>query len=324
VRRSTPLAIVLATLALACSASGSRPAVLLPRDHFGHASSSIEWWYFTALVHDRAGTPYSVFFTLFSSGGILVPVSQVLDLKTGQRLGHSEQAAPGAVAGTALDAKAGQARLRFLPAAHSWRFSVTTAPYALSLTARPLKPYVLHGGGSGLIQQAAAGPSHYYSATRMRAAGTLRAGGRTFAVSGESWFDHQWGNFRDDPRAFDWNWFSCRFDDGSELMLYEFRDRRTGRPLPRYATGTFVARNGRTRTVRSFSATPGQRALTAAGRRWTLDWRLRVPVLSLSEKLSASVADQLVRNTLVPTFWEGAAAASGSRTGTCFVELSYR
>ena len=50
-------------------------------------------------------------------------------------------------------------------------------------------------------------------------------------------------NYLNDPRAFDWDWFSCRFEDHSELMLYQFRDRRTSRPLARFKYGTFVARN---------------------------------------------------------------------------------
>jgi hypothetical protein len=36
------------------------------------------------------------------------------------------------------------------------------------------------------------------------------------------------------------------------------------------------------------------------------------------------VRDQLVRSTFVPTFWEGAARATGTRAGTCSVEISYR
>jgi len=49
-----------------------------------------------------------------------------------------------------------------------------------------------------------------------------------------------------------------------------------------------------------------------------------VPRLKLTEDLRSLLRDQLVRNTIVPTFWEGVAHATGSRTGTCFVELSYR
>jgi hypothetical protein len=44
----------------------------------------------------------------------------------------------------------------------------------------------------------------------------------------------------------------------------------------------------------------------------------------LSETVTALFADQLVRNAILPTFWEGAAEAKGTHTGPCFVEISYR
>ena len=251
-------------------------------------------------------------------------MSQVVDLRTGEVVGHSEEVAFASPGVSSLDVTAGHARLGFSPATNSWRFAVSTPGYAVTLRQEPTKPYALHGGGTGLIRQSFAGASHYYSSTRMRATGTLRVGRRTVALTGESWLDHQWGNFRDDPRAYNWDWFSCRYDDGSELMLYQFRDRTTGAPLVRFRNGTFVARDGRTTGVTSFSAVHGPRALVAAGRRWPLDWRLSVPALGLADTVRAIVPDQLVRNSVVPTFWEGASNATGTRAGTCFVELSYR
>jgi predicted secreted hydrolase len=311
-----------ATLAL-----GPPPAnvqVHFPRDHFGHPSSSIEWWYFTALARDRSGTPYSVFFTLFSSRGGFVPVAQVRNLETGALVGHSEQLALGEVSTSAVDVKAGKARLRYRPGSGTWSFSAAGPGFGVSLDQHPDKPYALHGNGTGLIEQSLGGSSHYYSSTRMDATGTLRIGTRSIRLSGESWLDHQWGDYRDDPRAFNWDWFSCRFDDGSEVMLYQFRDRASGRPLARFRNGTYVAKDGRTTAVTAFQARRGERALHAAGREWPLDWQLDIPKLKLSENLHSVVRDQLVRNTVVPTFWEGVARATGTRAGNCFVELSYR
>ncbi|TML88719.1 MAG: lipocalin family protein [Actinobacteria bacterium] len=100
---------------------------------------------------------------------------------------------------------------------------------------------------------------------------------------------------------------------GLVLVPLRRRDGADALPVPRPgATG-----------VTSFDITAGPRTLDAAGHSWPLDWTLNVPSLSLSESLSAIVPDQLVRNTIIPTFWEGASTATGSRTGTCFVELSY-
>jgi predicted secreted hydrolase len=317
----------LAAFAVACvvvaSAAAGRPAVQFPRDHFAHPAASIEWWYFTALAHDNAGTPYSVFFTLFSSRGTLVPVAEVRNLKTGALVGHSERLALGRVGSSSVDVTTGGARLRYDARSDVWVFSASAPGFSVSLRQHPEKPYVLHGG-SGLIRQSLAGVSHYYSATRMRAAGTLRTHGNRLGLSGESWFDHQWGSYRNDPRAFNWDWFSCRFDDDSELMLYQFRDRSTGLALKRLGNGTYVPRRGRPIEITNFRVQPGRLTLDAAGHRWPLDWQLRVPRLDLSENLRSLVPDQLVRNRLLPTFWEGAARATGGRTGTCFVELSYR
>lgn len=317
---------VVVCLAVSASAAGAggKPQVRFPRDHFGHPGASIEWWYFTALVRDPAGVRYSVFFTLFSSQGALVPVAEVRDLETGKLVGHSERLAAGRVGVSALEESLAGSRLRYRSASNTWRFSVSGPGLQVSLSQRPEKPYALHGDGTGVIRQSLAGVSHYYSATRMRASGTLRVGGKTVAIRGESWFDHQWGDYRNDPRAFNWDWFSCRFDDRTELMLYQFLDRKTGRPLAGFANGTFVRPDGRTVAIHGFEASHGSRALTAAGHSWPLDWQLRIPAPKLSESVRALLPDQLVRNTIVPTFWEGVARATGTRAGLCFVELSYR
>jgi predicted secreted hydrolase len=315
------------TAMAATLAVGPAPATVqvhFPRDHFGHPRASIEWWYFTAVAHDKAGTPYSVFFTLFSSRGALVPVAQVRNLETGALVGHSEELARGRVGTSAVDVKARRARLDYRPRSDTWSFSAAGRGFAVSLAQHPEKPYALHGDSTGLIRQSLGGSSHYYSATRMDASGTLRIGGKSVRLAGESWLDHQWGDYRDDPRAFNWDWFSCRFDDRSELMLYQFRDRVTGRPLARFRNGTYVSRSGRTTAVTNFEARHGRRALRAAGHEWPLDWQLEVPELKLTESLRSVLRDQLVRNTVVPTFWEGVARATGTRPGTCFVELSYR
>jgi predicted secreted hydrolase len=316
-------AVLLAAVLVVAPAAAADQPVSLPRDHGAHGAS-IEWWYFTAFVRDPQGTPYSVFFTLFSSSGFVLPVAQVRNVRTGKLIGHSESTSlfvPGG--GPGLNAGTPGSRLRYDAASDTWRFTVSEPGLHVTLSQHATKPYVLHGRG-GVIRQSVAGTSHYYSATRMRASGTLRVDGKQVPITGQSWFDHQWGGFRNDPRAFDWNWFSCRFDDGRELMLYQFLDRKTGRPLTAYTAGTYVDRNGRSTAVHAFTATPRGEELTAAGNSWPLDWRLQVPSLHLSESLVSLVPDQLVRNALVPTFWEGAASARGTHGGICFVENSRR
>lgn len=318
------LLAVFATLLAATAASApGRPPVAFPRDHYGHARSDIEWWYFTAFVHDASGTRYSVFFTLFASRGSLIPISQVVNLKTGALVGHTEGLAAGQPGARSLDVKTAGTRLRYQPKSNRWFFSAAAPAFAVSLVQHPLKPYALHGR-RGLIDQSAAGTSHYYSSTRMTAAGTLRVGTATMAIHGQSWFDHQWGNYRDDPRAFNWDWFSCRFDDDTELMLYQFLDPATGQPLAVFRSGTYVDAAGQTFRVRTSNAIAGTRSLRDSGHTWPLDWTLDVTSPSLTETLTSLLPDELVRNTILPTFWEGPATAIGTKHGSCFVEISYR
>jgi predicted secreted hydrolase len=291
------------------AAGTSRPH--FPRDHYGHRAG-IEWWYFTAYVHGSDGHRYSVFYTLFKRGDILLPVSQVVNLDTGAIVGHTEQLGRGRIGPGRLDVWVGRnANLQYLPVRNLWGAGAAEAGFAVSFSAVPEKPYVLHGGGSGVIRQGGA-VSSYYSATRMRLRGHYRKGHKSISFKGTAWFDHQWGNFTVDPSALHWDWFSCRFDDRTEVMLYRFRDGN--------ASGTFVDRAGHGRLVRSFDAAPGARVLRAAGRRWPLDWTIRVPAERLTLALHAIVPDQLVRGVLLPTFWEGAVTATGTKHGVCFVE----
>jgi predicted secreted hydrolase len=324
VRRFCSLVVATAVVWTGASAAAGVPQVRFPRDHFGHPGSSIEWWYFTALVHDSAGRRFSVFFTLFASRGLLLPVAQVRDLQTGKLVGQSEQVGPGRVGSARIDGSVSGSRLRYQPTTDTWSFFVSGQRLHVSLQQRPEKPYVLHGNGTGVIRQSVAGRSHYYSDTRMRASGTLRVAGKMVHVAGQSWFDHQWGDYVNDPRAFNWDWFSCRFDNRTELMLYQFLDRRTSLPLAGFRNGTFVDRSGHGVGITAFTAVRGSDVLKVAGHAWPLDWHLRVPALKLTETVQALFPNQLVRTGSLPTFWEGAARATGSNTGTCFVEISHR
>lgn len=302
--------MLLSALSLAAGAAAATAGLHFPRDHYGH-DAAIEWWYVTADVHGSDGHRYSVFFTVFKRGTVLLPVSQVIDLDTGARIGETQQVAAARAGPAALNVRLPTLGLSYSAGSNTWRFRAADLTYSLTMTATPQKPYVLHGGGSGVIQQGGA-TSRYYSDTRMAATGTIRHDLTTVSFTGTAWLDHQWGNFPNDPSALHWDWFSCRFDDRTELMLYRFRDG--------HESGTAVDRSGRGRTVTSFTARPGARVYRAAGRSWPLDWTLDVPSEHLSVKLHAVVADQLFRSVLLPTFWEGAVTATGTKSGVCFVE----
>jgi predicted secreted hydrolase len=304
------LAVWIAAVTVAAGAAAGTSRLHFPRDHYGHRAG-IEWWYFTADVHGSDGHRYSIFFTLFKRGSLLLPVSQVVNLDTGAIIRHTETVVRGSIGSTRLRFSSRVVALSYDPASNSWAAAASAPGYSLMFSALSQKPYVLHGGGTGVIHQATA-TSAYYSATRMTIRGGITKGANGFQFQGTGWLDHQWGDFTIDPSALHWDWFSCRFDDRTEVMLYRFRDG--------HASGTFVDRSGHGRLVSSFEAVPGARVLHAAGRRWPLDWTIRVPSEHLTLALHAIVPDQLVRGVLLPSFWEGAVTATGTNHGVCFVE----
>jgi predicted secreted hydrolase len=317
------LALIAGGVALAAWFGGvtvaATPHVVLPRDHAGHPTAGIEWWYVTGDVRGSDGNRYTVFFTLFSRRGSVIPVSQVVNLTTGALVGHTELLSQRTPDTRTLDIRAPGHHVRYASRTNTWTFVASKPGYALDLTVRPSKPYVLHGGGTGVVQEPTGGLSYYYSATRALATGFITTGAGRIPFTGEAWLDHQWVPVANITNPPNWDWFSCRFDDRTELMLYRFRT-RNGTPLVRYRSGTLVSRRGVGTLVKSFDATPGTRTLDAAGRQWPLDWELRLPAASLMLSLHAIVPDQLVRGQLLPTFWEGASAATGTKHGVCFVE----
>ncbi|MEP0761712.1 MAG: hypothetical protein HRF48_03150, partial [Chloroflexota bacterium] len=71
-----------------------------------------------------------------------------------------------------------------------------------------------------------AGMSYYYSHPALTTTGALTLDGRVIHVSGDTWFDHQWGNFQNCFTG--WDWFSFRLDDGGYVMLFNFKSRDGG------------------------------------------------------------------------------------------------
>ena len=70
----------------------------------------------------------------------------------------------------------------------------------------------------GWVDFGQAGGSYYYSWPRMEAVGSLVFHGEPMSVTGEAWFDHQWGDFIAVGGG-GWDWFAVNLDDGTDLTL---------------------------------------------------------------------------------------------------------
>jgi len=323
------------------------PALVLPRDHGAHPEVQTEWWYLTANLADDEGRRYGVQVTFFRSGLDPEPPKAcdsplrarqamaahlaVAEVGTGD-FRHAERVgrADGAFSGFATDdlrVWLGDWQLERRPdGTLVARAADRAAGLAVELSCRPAKPLVRQGVDGYSQKGADAGnASAYLSWTRLEVRGTLTLDGRELAVAGEGWFDHEWGSSQLGEGVAGWDWFSLRFDDRSELMVYRLR-REDGSPDP-YSSGTLVRADGSTRWlgVGEVVLEPtGWWTSPATGGRYPSGWRLVVPSEQLDLKLAPLVpsAELDGRGSTGVVYWEGPVEVSGSHHGEGYAELT--
>jgi predicted secreted hydrolase len=298
--------------------------VVLPRDQGAHPGFGDEWWYTTGTLTGANRRDYFWFATIWSAGGALVAKVNVVDLRADRIVLSDEYVSATAVTHGQTQFAVGAFGLRLRSGGSLGRWSVdasTAGDGRLQLDLVPRQPYVLHGR-HGIIQQGTGGPSAYYSAPRLAARGTLTLDGKSVSVSGQGWLDHQWGNFGTNVGALKWNWFACQFQNGSDLMLYQFLD-QANHPSGRQ-TGTLLTRTGLVKQLVRFKITPIGRTIRPAGAMasYPLAWRLRVPADKIGITIHARARNQFITNQFVPDFWEAASEITTGAAGTCTVESS--
>ena len=305
--------------ALLCLAAAS--PMRFPRDHGAHSDVPLEWWYWTGHLRGATGREYGFQLTFFRLRDVHLAHFAWSDVASGL-FSYEEKvhlALPG-IAGaseTGLDVfnedwsatdERGTQKLR----AH-------TREGRLTLALSPAKPPVLHGEG-GISRK---GPgadefSHYVSITRLNVSGTLARGGKSEALSGTAWFDHEWGPGGLPAGIAGWDWFALMLDDGSELMLY--RMRQLDGAASSFSAGTFVPANGAPRPI------AWSDVRLAPKTRWTSPrtqavypavWELAVAPLGLEVTITPLLAGQelVTAASTNVTYWEGACRVDGTVQG---------
>jgi predicted secreted hydrolase len=197
----------------------------------------------------------------------------------------------------------------------------------LDLALAATKPAALHDH-DGWIDFGPAGGSYYYSRTAMTATGHLDLDGRSLAVEGSAWFDHQWGDFISVGGG-GWDWFAVNLEDGTDLTISLVRD-AGGTPVLTY--GTLVDATGAARHL------DADAFRVSATTRWTspttdvdypAGWRIEIPGEQLTIDLEPTVSSQELdtRATTGVVYWEGSQRVTATRDGrpvggNAYVELT--
>jgi len=306
-----------------------------PRDHASHPDYKIEWWYYTGNVKAADGRRFGYQITFFRVGIDHTPVNPskwaVRDLymthlaisdAKGQRYRYAEKLSRG---GPGL---AGAERERYRVWNDEWSAELTGNQHHLRATGSEAgveltldegkRPAI--NGIDGISQKGAAAgnASHYYSLTRMPTKGTLVVDGERFAVTGESWMDHEFGTSFLEPEQRGWDWLSIQLSDNRELMLYQLR-RADGSRDPR-SSATLVEQTGKTTHLADadFTMTPGKATFQSKnGAVYPIEWSVSIPSQRIELRVTTPLADQelsLVGSTGI-AYWEGIIDVNGQSGG---------
>src|SRR5438067_4008480 len=307
-----------------------------PRDHHAHREFKTEWWYFTGNLFDADGHRFGYELTFFRHGiqraADRDPNASrfiVDDLKFahfaitdvgGQQFRFEQKTSRGAFGEAGFDDRQRLAWIDnwSLTSKSDGIFELTAsgAAGAIHLDLRPAKPAVVHGeNGVSVKGTGGASASHYYSIPRLETTGSLTVNGKTCALRGESWFDHEWSSSQLAKGQVGWDWFCLQWEDGAELMLYRMRLENGQRDSS--SSGTWIAPDGTATHLRAtdFQATPiASWKSKATAAEYPIGWRIVLPAQGLDFTIKAALEDQELKLGPI-TYWEGAIDANGRRDG---------
>jgi predicted secreted hydrolase len=199
--------------------------------------------------------------------------------------------------------------------------------FAFQLTSHPLKPLVFQGpGGVSPKSEDPILASLYYSFTRLQTSGTIETAGRTYQVTGESWMDREFSSNVLSEDQVGWDWFSLQLNDGTELMLFQLRD-RMGRA--NFSWATLVSVDGEPTYLKAgdWRLVQSDRWESPSGAVYPSRWTLSLPPPSSDLEIVPAFLDQENRSRLLPglNYWEGAIEVidtTGKPLGRGYAELT--
>ncbi len=177
----------------------------------------------------------------------------------------------------------------------------------------------------------------YYFIPMNQVQGQMKLDGRTVAVSGSAWYDHEFAKPKeiveekldvDLLHDIAWNWISVQFAEGGQLTAYDLFDQeRNSISAGRWCVS--IDASGAPRYPDDFLFEPLEYwTSTRTFQSYPVKWRFRVPALDLEAEVKACFPEQeFVTLLSEPAFWEGRIELKGTRAGEAveghgFIEIS--
>ena len=311
-----------------------------PEDHGSHPAFKTEWWYLTGALQTEAGETLGYQATWFrvalasakpprtsrlAARQVFLFHGALTDVSAGSHV-FDEAACrdastwAGAAEGTLNVFLLGRTLVQ--ESSGTWRARCSVQGRALDLRMSAEREVLLHGASPGWSRKGAepGAASYYASITRLRTEGTLERvpGGPSVKVTGQTWFDHEFGSSQLAQDQVGWDWFSVALDDGTDLMLYALR--KEDGALDAASSGTlFFADQRRVHLKRDdfkIEVLEHWRS-PKTGAAYPARWILRVPGhgLELEVKPMLHAQELTTPGSTGVTYWEGLCAYAGQAGG---------
>ncbi len=364
----------IASFALPARAGAGAVALRFPRDFGAHPERRIEWWYLTGWLADPAEPlrplhGFQVTFfrsrtdvrddhpSAFAARQLLMAHAAWSDVRSARQVHDQRIARAGfGIADSALgdsDVRLRDWTLRReglpgLGADRASLYRITLGRSALGdrldLSARTTGPVLLQGD-QGWSRK---GPkpqqfSHYYSQPQLALQATLVRDGRTLALTGRGWLDHEWSDSLLDADAIGWDWVGFNLLDGRSLTAFRLRRHNRqgigedpGSADPADPTlwtgGSWREPDGRSR---SYAHADGEALRWTPLRHWTspatqarypVEWQLDTPAGRFRVRALSDAQELDSRASTGTVYWEGLSelldADGRQRLGLGYLEMT--
>jgi predicted secreted hydrolase len=312
-----------------------------PADEGSHPQFRTEWWYATGWLDRTSGEPLGFQVTFFRSRPladnanpsafaphqIILAHAAVADARNAQLIHEQKSARAGfGLAGAkegVMDVWAGD--WFFRRGENSYTARIQAAQFAFDLRLKPTQPPLLQGEqGFSRKGNKLESASHYYSLPQLAVSGNVVLAGKTEAVSGTAWLDHEWSSSLLEEQAVGWDWIGINLADGGALMAFQIRDVQGAE---HWAGGSYRDPEG---NVQTFN--PDQIRFTPlntwrsprTGTSYPVQWRVRAGDLEVTVVPLMMDQELDARNSTGALYWEGAVRAyrEGQLVGKGYLELT--
>jgi predicted secreted hydrolase len=306
------------------------------RDHASHPEHKIEWWYYTGNLTANDGHRFGYQLTFFRVGVDKQPQNPsrwaVRDLYMahlavtdidGKQFKYAEKLNRAGVGWAGAETNVYRVWNEDWEAKHDdakrTLLKAFDGDFGIEFTLEPGKAPTIHGE-NGVSQKGTqlGNASHYYSQTRMPTRGVIVMNGARFAVAGDSWMDHEFGTSFLEKEQKGWDWFALQLEDGTDVMLYQFR--RNDGALDSHTSGTLIDKAGKAMKLRANEFTLEPLAMWRSPQttaEYPLKWRVKIPARNVELEVTATMENQeLITNSSTGvSYWEGAIVIAGTHNG---------